>query len=121
MVLCYGSADGVALKTQTLNREKFPTRHVQHSQTFLAVVQHLREHGTFRPRSVDRSQEHTPQVLDLKPQILETVQENSLTSTWQLAREFQVCPFVVCRTEQGLHPYHVQRVQALKPNDYIRR
>jgi hypothetical protein len=22
---------------------------------------------------------------------------------------------------QGLHPYHVQRVQALQPNDYIRR
>jgi hypothetical protein len=113
MVLCYGSVDGVVPRTQAVNREKFPARRVPHSQKFLAVVQRLRENRTFRPRSVDRSQEHTPRVLDLEPQILETVQENSSTSTRQLAREFQVSQFVVCRTEQGLHPYHVQRVQAL--------
>jgi hypothetical protein len=37
------------------------------------------------------------------------------------AVEFQ--GFSVCRTlkEQGLHPYHVQRVQAWQPNDCIRR
>jgi hypothetical protein len=58
-------------------------------------------------------------VLDLEPQILETVEENPPTSIRQLVREFQVSQFVVCRTlkEQGLHPYHVQRVQALQPND----
>jgi hypothetical protein len=38
MVLCYGSADGVGLRAQTLYRKKFPARHVPHSQTFLAVV-----------------------------------------------------------------------------------
>jgi hypothetical protein len=37
MVLCYGSADGVALRTQAFYREKFPERRVPHSQTFLAV------------------------------------------------------------------------------------
>jgi hypothetical protein len=49
---------------------------VPHSQTFLAGVQRLWENGTFRPRSVDRDQERTPRVLDLEPQILETVEEN---------------------------------------------
>jgi hypothetical protein len=50
------------------------------------------------------------------------VEENS-SSTRQLASQFQVSQFVVCRTlkEQGLHPYHVQRLQTLQPNDYIRR
>jgi hypothetical protein len=38
MVLCYGSTDGVGLRVQALYREKFPARHVPHSQTFLAVV-----------------------------------------------------------------------------------
>jgi hypothetical protein len=38
MVLCYGSADGVALTAQALYREKFPKRRVPHSQIFLAVV-----------------------------------------------------------------------------------
>jgi hypothetical protein len=71
MVLCYGSADGVGLRAQALYREKFPAR-VPHSQTFLAVVQ--RENGTFRPKNVDRGQE--PRVLDLDPQIQETMDEN---------------------------------------------
>jgi hypothetical protein len=72
MELCYGSADGVALRAQALYREKFPARRVAHSQTFLTVVQRLRENGTFRPRSVDRGQECTPRMLDLELQILKT-------------------------------------------------
>jgi hypothetical protein len=38
MVLCYGSADGVGLRTKALYREKFTARRVPHSQTFLVVV-----------------------------------------------------------------------------------
>jgi hypothetical protein len=58
MVLCYRSADGVALTAQALYSGKFPA----HSQTFLTVVQRLRENSTFQPRSVDRGPEHTPRV-----------------------------------------------------------
>jgi hypothetical protein len=62
-----------------------------------------------------------PRMLDLEPQILKTVEENPSTSTRQLAHEFQVSQFVVCRTvqEQGLHPYHVQRVQAQLPTPIL--
>jgi hypothetical protein len=35
MILCYGSADGAALRAQALYHEKFPARRVRHSQTFL--------------------------------------------------------------------------------------
>jgi hypothetical protein len=73
---------------------------------------------------VDKGQELTSLVLDLDPQILETVEENPSTSTPQLAvSQFQDSQFVVCRTlkKQGLYPHHVQRVQAWQPNDYIRR
>jgi hypothetical protein len=35
MVLCYGSADGAALRAKALYHEKFPARRVPHSQTFL--------------------------------------------------------------------------------------
>jgi hypothetical protein len=38
MVLCYRSADGVALTAQALYSGKFPARCVPHSQTFLTVV-----------------------------------------------------------------------------------
>jgi hypothetical protein len=43
MVLCYRSADGVALRAEAVYREKFP-----------AVVQRLWENCTFRPRNVGR-------------------------------------------------------------------
>jgi hypothetical protein len=69
MVLCYGSADGVAFRAQ--------------------AGCCLRENATFRSRSVDRDQERMPRVLDLEPQILETVEESPLTSTRKLPREFR--------------------------------
>jgi hypothetical protein len=43
-----------------------------------------------------RSQERTPEVLDLEPQILETVEENPYLYPALVARE--VSQFVVCRT-----------------------
>jgi hypothetical protein len=49
--LCYGSADGVALRAQDLYREKFPARPVPHSQTFLAIV-----YGKMVLTSVNRGQ-----------------------------------------------------------------
>jgi hypothetical protein len=126
MVFCYRSADGVGLRSQALYREKFPARRLPHSLTFLTVIQRLRENGTFPPRSVDRRQEGTPQLLELEPHILETGRKTRQQVPGSyVVREFQVSQFVVrvCRNlrEQGLHPYHVQRVQALQPNDYIRR
>ena len=40
-----------------------------------------------------------------------------------LAAEVGVSQFVLHRTskEQGIHPYHVQKVQALEPADFPRR
>jgi L-lactate utilization protein LutC len=83
MVLCYGSADGAVLRAQALYREKF-----SHSQTFLDVVQRLRD-VTFRPRSVDRCQERKPRASDLQPQIIETMEENPSTSIRKLFVNFR--------------------------------
>jgi hypothetical protein len=85
---------GVALRAQALYREKFRARYFA-----FANISGCCLNGTFRPRSVDKGQERTPRMSDFEPQILETGR----------------------KLEQGLHPYHVQRVQALQPNDCIRR
>jgi hypothetical protein len=81
MVLCYSFVS-----------RKVSAHRVPHSQTFLAVVQRLRENGTFRPRSVHKGQERTPQMLDLEPQILGTVGRkpvNKYPAVRALVREFQ--------------------------------
>ncbi|CAH2011645.1 unnamed protein product [Acanthoscelides obtectus] len=51
------------------------------------------------------------------------VDENPSTSTRDVAREVQVSKTKVCQTlcEEGLYPFHVQRVQALQPDDFPAR
>jgi hypothetical protein len=72
-VLCYGSADGVALRAQALYRE-----------CFRCVVFRIRKH--FWVLSTGKwyfsAEKCTPRVLDLESQILDTVEENPSTSIW---------------------------------------
>ncbi|CAH1958902.1 unnamed protein product [Acanthoscelides obtectus] len=51
------------------------------------------------------------------------VDENPSTSTRDVAREVQVSKTKVWQTlrEEGLYPFHVQRVQALQPDDFPAR
>ena len=50
------------------------------------------------------------------------MEEEPNISTCPLAAKVGVSQFVVHHTlkEQGLHPYHVQKVQALEPADFLR-
>ncbi|KAJ3662582.1 hypothetical protein Zmor_006923 [Zophobas morio] len=81
------------------------------------VVQHLRDHGTFKPQTHDRGRDRTERILQAEEQILGRVEEWPDISTRSLATEVGVSQFVVHRAlkEQGPHPYHVQKVQALEP------
>jgi hypothetical protein len=58
--------------------------------------------------------------LDAEPEILNLVEENP-SRRW--AYRVGVSPYTVWRTlkEQGLHPYHIQLVQGLKPEDLLKR
>ncbi|CAH1987749.1 unnamed protein product [Acanthoscelides obtectus] len=49
--------------------------------------------------------------------------ENPSTSTRDVAREVQVSKTKVWQTlrDEGLYPFHVQRVQALQPDDFPAR
>lgn len=123
MVLMYGRALGNGREAQRLYRETFPDRAVPDHHTFAATVQHLRDNGEYRPQTINRGRQRTPRVLDAEPEILNIVEENPSISVRRLSYRVGVSPFVVWRTlkEQGLHPYHVQRVQALKVEDLPRR
>ena len=59
-------------------------------------------------------------MLQTEEQILERVEKEPNINTSRLAAEVGVSQFVVYRTlkEQGLHPHHVQKVQALAPADF---
>ncbi|KAJ3665938.1 hypothetical protein Zmor_001402 [Zophobas morio] len=123
MVLLYGRALGNAREAQRLYRETFPGRIVPDHHTFTATVQHLRDNGEYRPQMTDRGRQRTGRTLAAELEILNMVEENPSISVRRLSYRVGVSPFVVWRTlrEQGLHPYHLQRVQALKEADLPRR
>ena len=87
------------------------------------MVQHLQDHGTFKPQTHDRDRDRTERILQAEEQILERVEEEPVISTRRLAAEVGILQFVVHHTlqEQGLHPYNVQKVLALEPADFPRR
>ena len=68
------------------------------ARTFTSVVQHLRDHGTFKPQTQNLSRDWIERILQAEEQILERVEEEPDNSTRRLA------------AEQGLYPYHVQKV-----------
>jgi hypothetical protein len=81
------------------------------------AVQHLRDYGTFSSVNRNRGRSRSRRVLDLEPEILQAVEKEPNVSCRRLALRMGVSSFTIWRTlhEQGLHPYHLQRVQHLKP------
>ena len=57
-------------------------------------MQHLREHGTFKPQTHDRNRDRTEKTLQAEEQILERDEEKPDISIRQLAAEVGVLQFV---------------------------
>jgi hypothetical protein len=74
---------------------------------------------------IEAVQELAAFVSDLEPKIFQAVGEEPNVSCRRLALRMGVSNFTIRRTlhEQGLHPYpyHLQRVQYLKPEDPSRQ
>ena len=91
--------------------ERFPDRMIPCAQTFRLVVPSTLKLG---PKECS----------NLNNKFWNASKKNPTSvGTSRLAAEVGVSQFLVHRTlkEQGLHPYHVQKVQALEPADFPRR
>ncbi|GBM39248.1 hypothetical protein AVEN_43649-1 [Araneus ventricosus] len=110
-------------KLKRLYRQRSPRRHVTDRKMFERLHRCLCETGSFvtcmhdteRGRSV-----RTPQVV---ADILQGVGDRPDLITREVSRAVNVPHSIVWRVlrEEGLHPYHVQKVQALIPVDYAPR
>lgn len=123
MVLVYGEARGNAALARRLFRERWPYRRLPNERTFENVVRHLREFGSFEMNTTDIGRQRKNETLEVEEVILQEIENRPEISTRRLAAEVGVSHFLVWRTlkEQGLHPFHVQKVQALLPTDFPRR
>jgi hypothetical protein len=74
---------------------------------------------TFSPVNRNRGGSRSRRVLDLEPENLQAVEEEPNVSCRRFALRIGVSSFTIWSTlhEQGLYPYHLQRVQHLKPED----
>lgn len=115
MHFIYGECHGSAERAAALYRERYPFRRHPNPRVFIATHNSYCEGkipgncgGEGRPRTSDD---------DI---ILEEVNRDSFTSVRIIEHNTGISKSTVHRVLQryGMHPYHVQRVQALLPQDY---
>lgn len=122
MILIYGECGQNSARARRRYSELFPNRRLPGTETFVRVVQRLRDSGRIQPAHSE-GPGRSARVVDAEEQILEAIEIDPTLSTRQLGREFNVSNYVVWRTlrENQMHPYHYRRVQSLLPADYAAR
>jgi len=121
MIYFYGMARGNARAAERLYAERFPNRRHPLSSTITACFQRAIETGVLavhqhRDRAVHRH-------VNDDERILRAFEENPQTSIRRVSRALGVPQTTVHRVlrENGLHPYHFQRVQQVLARDEIER
>lgn len=119
----YGAALGNAREAQRLYRERFPTRRVPDARIFQRLHQQLCERGSFARCMQDAGRSRSARTPSVTDDILDRISEMPESSTRELSEAVNVSRNSVWRVlrEEGMHPYHAQRVQGLQPADYQAR
>ncbi|GFX00424.1 uncharacterized protein TNCV_2090741 [Trichonephila clavipes] len=106
-----------------LARERYPTRRQPNHQTFARVHQNLVERGSFRATIEGTGRRRIARTPIFEEGVLHAVDQTPGTSVRALAASTGRSPTTIHRVLQGaaLHPFHVQRVQSLQPDDPPRR
>ncbi|KFM77037.1 hypothetical protein X975_18776, partial [Stegodyphus mimosarum] len=120
MHLMYGTANGNGRAALRLYQERFPKRRMPKHTMFERLRRSLCENGSFEVTSNTRSGRRTALQPRIEESILNIAHESPQTSTRAIARRLQLSHSTVWTVlnENGLHPYHLQRVQAFQETDY---
>ncbi|KFM72950.1 hypothetical protein X975_25428, partial [Stegodyphus mimosarum] len=120
MHLMYGADNGNGRAALRLHQERFPNRRMPKHTIFERLHRSLCENGSFEATSDTRSGSRTARQHRIEESILNIAHESPQTSTRAIPRRLQLSHSTVWRllNENGLHPYHLQRVQALQETDY---
>ncbi|XP_029175007.1 uncharacterized protein LOC114943535 [Nylanderia fulva] len=118
MIIVYGAAGENARAAARLYAERFPERERHpYYKTILNCVQRARETlGVVMP---NRRNVGAPVRYHVREEerILRAFEENPRTSVRRVSRMLGLSRYVVHHLQNGLHPYHHQRVQQLLPRD----
>lgn len=122
MVFIYGLCNGNATAAAEEYRQRFPHQRTPNRKAFIRVFNKLCETGTLPSANVT-SERAIRQDLEEIENVLALVEEDATTSSRRIGTQLGIPQKRVINTlhEQGLYPYHVQRVQHLQPGDYAKR
>lgn len=124
MLVIYGKCRQSAAAASRLYAQLFPLRVHPTPRVFLNVLQRARDTGDLREhRGGHAGRPRRAGNVRIEEDILNLIFQDPTTSTRVIARQLQVSQKKVWKTlrENQLHPFHVQRVQALQPQDHPRR
>jgi hypothetical protein len=116
----YGFCNGNAKSASLEYARRFPERQAPNPRVFSAVHARLRETGSF----VRRQREGFDAIdVQTEENILEAVRNSPGTSTRRLSNQLLVSKSKVWKVlkKEKMHPYHIQKVQALHPGDDQKR
>jgi len=121
MIYVYGFCDGNSVNAVGEYQQRFPNRRTPSRRVFTRIYQTLRDTGAF-PGVHIAAERCVNEGVD-EEGIIQMVQNSPRASTRRVARRLLVPQTRVWRTlhAEGMYPYHVQRVQHLRPGDFAQR
>jgi hypothetical protein len=120
MHLVFGEARCNTRLAERIYRERFPNRRHPCRKTFAAIDRRLRELGTMTVNRLDTGARRLVRTVDFEEDILKRFENEPSTSTRAIGHAMGVAHNTVWKVvhEQQLHPYHLQKVQAMGPADF---
>lgn len=120
MHLMYGEARGNSREARRLYGERFPHRRLPSHTFFQVVDSRLRETGSVLPPRQEVGRPRSVRTHQFAEDVLTAVAEHPGTSTRVLARARNTSHVNVWRvlSDEGMHPFKLQKVQELLPRDF---
>lgn len=121
--LIYGQANLNARAAARMYAERFPNRRHPSYQVFIDVHQRLSATGSVLPARNETGRLRTTRTAELEEQILAYMEERPEASTREVGLLMGINHYTVSRilNDEGMHPYHYTKVQALYPEDFPKR
>ena len=118
MIYVYGFCNGNSFHAVAEYQRRFPNCRIPTRRVFTRIYQTLRDTGTL-PGVRIAAEHDVNESVDEEEGIVQMVQ----SSPRRIARRLHVPHTRVWRTlhAEGMYPYHVQRVQHLRPGDFAER
>lgn len=120
MHFVYGLADGNAHLAARLYAERFPGRYHPDHRVFINIHRGLGEYGTLGRHNDVVGRPRNRRTPEFEEAVLQHFEQNPSTSTRAVANQLGSSNSTVwsVMNDDGQHPFHLQKVQGLTPNDY---